>query len=218
MSNTLKKILFCLLLALIITVSAFSHPHLFLDCEIFLNFKDKELQGFWLEWSFDKVFTAMIINDYDINSDGTFSEAEIHDVHDNAFINLENYHYFTFVTMKEKRWSPKSVSNFTCYLKDTILVYRFFVSYSLEIKDKIENFRLTIFDETYFTAVAYGEKPLHTIHADRIKVSYTISENKDNPYYYDPYGGVNDVVDSSKPGPGLLAAYPEELIITLTPD
>jgi ABC-type uncharacterized transport system substrate-binding protein len=203
-------------LLLLATAEGYSHPHLFMDCTIILKCENNGVQGFYLEWSFDKVFTAMVVQAYDANSDGTFDARETREVYENAFINLENYHYFTYVTQNGRRWSPQSVTEFTCRLSEEALVYRFFVPRIISVDEYPFTFKITVFDDTYFTAVTYTDDPVKRIGGSSFNLSYRIAENRDNPYYYDPYGGVNDNVDNTKPGPGLLAAFPEEVVIQLS--
>jgi ABC-type uncharacterized transport system substrate-binding protein len=73
------------------------HPHLFMEARYELDMGSSGMRGFWVEWTFDQYFTGSIMMDYDLDRNRRFDEAETLDVEANAFSNLENFNYFTFV-------------------------------------------------------------------------------------------------------------------------
>ena len=160
MNNRSLLIIGCLFVLPFGLQKVHSHPHLFLECTIILECENDTIRGFWLDWSFDKMFSAMILQDYDENGDGEFSTREIRTVYENAFINLEQHHFFTYVTKNGKRWSPETVENFTCFIRDEALVYRFFIPCSVKPGKDSSTFKITIFDETNFTSIEYSATPV----------------------------------------------------------
>ena len=127
-----KKVLYvvsALLIALFaIPMQAPAHPHLFISTQTEFILNNGKVQGAYETWTFDRFFSADIIQGYDLNGDGLFSKAETQDVYDNAFINTKNYAYFTFIRQGDKRQSPARVSDFSVWQKNGIATYRFYVS------------------------------------------------------------------------------------------
>ena len=74
-----------------------AHPHLFISAQTEFVLNEGKVLGAYETWTFDRFFSADIIQGYDLNRDGLFDKAETKDVYDNAFINTKNYSYFTFI-------------------------------------------------------------------------------------------------------------------------
>lgn len=170
--------------------SLFSHPHMFIDSEVTFVFEEEEMQGFWIKWAFDEMFTASIRLDYDFNRDGSFSAEEVEAIRNNAFQNLANYNYFTTVYRGEDRYKVEDVSNFSAHLENDRLIYRFFVPYQVEVGSQRRDLRLVIFDDTFFCDIAYFEDdPVRVEGGDQIDFSSELHINRDQGISYDPTGG-----------------------------
>ena len=56
---------------------AFTHPHVFMDTRIEVTYDNHGVEGFWITWKFDKVFTAGILMDFDSDKNERFSPREV---------------------------------------------------------------------------------------------------------------------------------------------
>ncbi|MFC2477086.1 MAG: DUF1007 family protein, partial [Catonella sp.] len=72
-----------------------AHPHMFISAQTEFVWEGQKLQGAYETWTFDRFFSADIIQGYDSDKNGVFNTAEIQDIYDNAFINTQHYYYFT---------------------------------------------------------------------------------------------------------------------------
>lgn len=216
MQHTLDKT-FCIFLFLVIMLFAVpvhivAHPHLFISTQIEFVLKDGKVQGAYETWTFDRFFSADIIQGYDINHDGVFSRSETADVYDNAFINTQHYSYFTFIRQGEKRTSPKEVSAFSVWQKDGLVSYRFYV----DLTAYRGNFSFAVYDYTFFCDFRYTETvPIRfTDTSGKAAPAYTIAENKKYPVYYDPFDTAEATATYNTWKPGLQTYYPREINIT----
>jgi ABC-type uncharacterized transport system substrate-binding protein len=172
------------------------------------------MQGFWIEWGFDEVFSGTIGLDYDRNRDGQLSPQEQELIRRNAFANLSNYHYFTTVHRGGSQWKADRVESFSARLEDDRLYYRFFVPYSIDLSDGSAKASVVIFDHTFYSDIAYvEEQPIEIAGAEELKVDATIRQNRDNPVTYDPVGGRRRGSASNRAAPG--KAYPYEIAISM---
>ena len=83
-----------LLLALVPALDLHAHPHVFISSLVAVDFEGPSLSRISVEWTFDELFSQMIVADYDRGKKGSFTEAEAAALKKGAFDNLRNYHYF----------------------------------------------------------------------------------------------------------------------------
>lgn len=191
--------------------SVFSHPHMFIDTEITFLFDPGELKGFWVEWYFDEMFTASIRLDYDFNRNGRFEAGEVREIRDNAFVNLQNYHYFITIFHNKGSHEVTEVEDFSAWLEDDRLVYRFFVPYEAEVSAVRQDLKLVVFDDSFFCDIVYlPEDPVHVEGAGGIAVDTEILINRDSGVVYNPVGGFGY---TNKAGSNVVdgEAFPYEL-------
>ena len=109
----------------------FAHPHMFIDTEMEVRLCNNTLEGIEITWHFDPMFTAAICADFDCNGNGLFNQDETSVVFSNAFSNLESSEYFTFVNIDGRVYSPEQIDEFSVFIQDGALVYRFFCPFNL---------------------------------------------------------------------------------------
>ena len=211
MAKIISAFLFAVLAAAFLT----AHPHVSLDARLEFEFDGTECRGFWVEWNFDPFFSATVIGDFDANRNGRFEDSEIRRVHDGAFINLRKYGFFTLIRRGSRRISPESVESFKAEIRDSRLVYRFFVS--LAGKGFGQDFAVAVFDTTYYCAVRYAPDAVSFVQRSpgAAVPSYAREVNRSFPVYYNPAGGAADGTTYSEWKPGLQTAYPEEIHVRL---
>lgn len=199
-------------LLFIASLQLIAHPHLFISAQTEFVMNNGKIQGAYETWTFDRFFSADIIQGYDLNRDGLFNKAETQDVYDNAFINTKNYSYFTFIRQGDKRQSPALVSDFSVRQKDGIASYRFYIDLSKYNGD----FYFAVYDYSFFCDFRYDEKMpvLFTGDSGKTVPTYTIAENKKYPVYYDPFDTADMTETYTAWKPGLQTYYPREIHIT----
>lgn len=189
-----------------------AHPHMFFSASAEFVWEKADLSGCWLEWEFDQFFSADIIRGYDVDGNGSFDAQEIKAVYKNAFINLKNYYYFTFIREKNQRSNPGSVTRFSVSQKKGKVIYRFF----LDLSDfQSGNLALAIYDYTFFCDVSYPVKNAVTCTYDKdfVKPTFNIVENKNFPVYYNPSGSIDDTTIYYEWKKGLQTYYPKEIVV-----
>lgn len=178
-----KATVLCLLL-LIIPSFLQGHPHIFIDNKVTIVFDGKGLAGFSLDWVFDKVFSASIIHDFDLNGDGVFSKNEIGAIKESAFSNLSNFNYFCAITINGSVFRVQYVTEFFAAMSENRVIYRFFVPCHVQGIAEFKMVTAAVYDETYFTDIIFDpEEAVCIENGDFFENSYTLAENKKRAYW-----------------------------------
>ncbi|MFO7731375.1 MAG: DUF1007 family protein [Spirochaetia bacterium] len=208
----MKRYILISLLWMILGIPLWAHPHMFIDSQVTAVFNQDELQGFWVEWRFDQMFTASIRMDYDRNRDGDFNDREVQMIEENAFRNLENYNYFTSIYRDGQEYQVDRVEQFDAWMEDERLFYRFFIPHTLSLSEQEQRVKVVIFDETFFSDIAYKEQdPVSIEGREFVSAKARIQKNRDAAISYDPTGGMSRDDDD---GTAAGRAFPYELYLT----
>jgi len=181
------KLYFVLILLFVFKASAGleAHPHVFIDTTVTIMFDDEGITGFQIQWLFDEMFSSMIINDFDEDYNLQFNSTEIVNIEKNAFSNLKNFHYFSYISLNEKDFPFKKVTNFSASIIGERLIYKFFIPYKIKAKEAEQIVTVAVYDDSYYCDVAFAEKsPLILKNAATYTVRYEIVQNKKNPIYF----------------------------------
>lgn len=176
---------FILLFVFRSVTSLHAHPHVFIDTTVTAVFDDAGITGFQIQWLFDEMFSSMIMNDFDENNDVRFSSHEIENIEENAFSNLKNFHYFSYIKADGKEYPIDKVVDFSASLINERLIYSFFIPCRIGAQNSETVVTLSVYDETYYCDVAFDkETPILFKNADSFVYHYEIVEDSKNPYYY----------------------------------
>jgi ABC-type uncharacterized transport system substrate-binding protein len=180
------RILRCLLFLFFLGFSSllYAHPHVFIDTMITVRFDESGIVGFQVSWIFDEMFSSMIIGDFDEDWDGSFSKKEIENILEGAFSNLQNFHYFTYISVNGKECSFSSVTEFTAAIQGEKIIYQFFIPCRIFLEGGEKTVKLAAYDETFYCDIAFSkEDPISLQNSDGYTVRYEIVQNKKNPIY-----------------------------------
>lgn len=162
----------------------FAHPHVYIDNTVTIVFDRDGLSGIRAEWVFDEMFSSMIIHDYDKNKDGTFSTVEIEKIRNEAFSNLQKFHYFTSIKIEGKDFRVKYVKDFSVSLDGESVIYTFFIPCHVAAS-LYKEIKIFMYDPTYYVDIALAEgNPVRFENASSVDYDYRIIDDTENPYYY----------------------------------
>ena len=123
---------------------------MFITSETTFVFNSEKLQGIFVQWTFDDMFSATIIDEYDKDKSGSFDTKETAVVKKNAFDYVAESKYFIDMKINGKAQVIKKVSRFTAKIKNNRLIYRFFVPLDLKVQKKETILNFSVFDETFY--------------------------------------------------------------------
>jgi ABC-type uncharacterized transport system substrate-binding protein len=73
---------------------ALAHPHVWIDYTVTVRFTPDGPDGVRVDWAFDEMISALIIQKYDTDRDGRFSAREIRAIETEHFVHLKEFSYF----------------------------------------------------------------------------------------------------------------------------
>jgi ABC-type uncharacterized transport system substrate-binding protein len=177
-------------------LSAFAHPHVFINNTMTVVFGGRMLKGMTFRWVFDDMFSEMILTDFKPDGEGRFSAKKTAGIKAGAFDNLENYHYFLVFSINGKRLRKLRIEQFTPSVIDGgKLVYSFFVPLEVPVSAEEQNVRVTVYDDTYFVAFDLMHADDVTVKGDdAVSVRLSIEKSKVKPVWPGQYMPDNLVI------------------------
>ena len=184
--KTAVRLILLIVLSLYAVLPAYTHPHTFIDAGVECEFDSEGLKGFWLNWTFDPMFTSQLLMDYDLDRNSLFSKEEILDIEENAFSNLINYYYFSYITENKKTYRPEEVSDFTAEIIGKDILYRFFIPYSSKAGEKTSRIIFAVYDDTFFCDIALiSVKKTENSFSEAYDIKLTKRKNREKTITYD---------------------------------
>ena len=172
----------CLILCFL-PFAAKAHPHVFVDARFELVFVDNKLHSINQEWHFDELFSMSIIDDFDANQDGVFSEEEIANVQENAFENLKNYNFFNNIFYGENKIENLEYTSFKAAIDDKKMIYDFTVALKEPLDVLTSLTSIGLYDPEYFIDIVYIKDNPVSFKDNSIKCDYVIKEDIRNPIF-----------------------------------
>ena len=163
-----------------------AHPHVFIISQISISYNDNGIAGFQINWTFDSMFTEIMLDEYDENSDGEFDKKEIDRLYKNAFVNLKKSGYFTQIYIENQLVKIKKITTFKASINEGKLIYSFFIPINITLHKSATNINVYCYDESYYMDIMMDEDiPLISSHSDNYLMEYTIDEDENKAFYFD---------------------------------
>lgn len=177
------EIAFCMatttLLAHAAVLFLLGHPHVFVDYRLDFVFNQDGLAGMRVEWVFDDMYSAVLLEDNDVDHNGIIDKSESEGMEQNAFSNLKNYNYFTYVTAQGKCHKVKEVRDFSAAVKDGRVVYGFFMPFEVAAGSTYQDVDVCMYDVTYYVDLyPAGESPVSYTNADAFEHKHRMFEDE----------------------------------------
>ena len=164
----------------------YAHPHVFIVQRVNIEFDDQGLAGFKMRWSFDAMFSSMIIGDYDRNKNGQLESEEVQTIKEKAFNYISNFNYFTFIKIDGKSFEVKYVKGFEAILENNKLIYEFFVPCHVAAIGPFKEIIVAIYDPSYYTAIFFAKnRPASMSFSESYDVKTAIRKDETTLIYYD---------------------------------
>jgi ABC-type uncharacterized transport system substrate-binding protein len=159
--------LLCLVAGLSLpAAAAWAHPHVFITAKVAVDLGADSVARISIEWTFDELFSQMIIEDYDRAGKGSFTDAEAAALRKGAFDNLRNYHYFLAAGIDRKPIPLPPIRDFRPSIRDGRLVYSFSIAVPIRLPPEGATLSLIVYDDTYYVAFDKMEAAGITVRTD----------------------------------------------------
>jgi len=151
-----RIVLLFLFIATTVVLSA--HPHVFMDMNSDIIFNKKGLEGFYVHWRFDEMFSSGVRLSYDSNGNGSFENSEIELLKSEYFNNLANFNYFISYELNGKSRKVTKVSDFTAILEDNVVSYKFFVPLRADFSSRKQTLQIFPMDYSFYCSLVFNKK------------------------------------------------------------
>lgn len=174
------------LLATVPAATVRAHPHVFINNVTSVVFEGGKVVALRMEWSFDEVFSMLILEDFDKDRDKRFSKAELTTLEEGAFSNLRFLSYFTHLRLGAAEPKPvEHVRGFDATVKAGIVHYSFTVPLETPVDPRQTPFAFSVYDDSFYVAVELDKHdPVRIAGTGSEGCHYAIREDKENPIYF----------------------------------
>jgi len=148
-----KKKIILFFILLFIGCCLFAHPHLFIKPSVKVIADSGNIKGLQISWEWDKWWSQDVLDSCDKNKNGKIDSKEEQDlVYKDFFIGIKDFNYFTMIYADNKKIDIKNILDFKAEVKDSIVIYIFFIPFDINFITKRVNFKIIFNDETIYTA------------------------------------------------------------------
>ena len=147
-----RRALAVLTLATVLTTAApaGAHPHVFVDHTVVVRFGASGPEAVDFSWTFDDMFSTLIIQSFDADKDRTFSAKEVQAIEQKHFGNLKEYQYFVTIRHEGKSL-PIAVRQFRVTTNRGLVTYAFTVPVGAA-GGREGTLQIVVDDPTFYTA------------------------------------------------------------------
>jgi len=165
-------------------VPAAAHPHVWIDVKAEITISNGILEGVWATWTFDDMFSSLIMQDNDPSGAGKITASINASIQRSYFDYLRNYDYFSHFQVNSKTIPTPAPKKFRATISSGGRVtYHFFLPVKVRLDAKTI-FHVSFYDDTFFTAMSFIKKqPIVITVTDGGSASYTFAPDKSKTYY-----------------------------------
>ena len=128
-----------------------AHPHMFIDWTVEPSIEDSMMAGVRVVWTFDEMNSSAILQQYDLNKNGTLDDNEVDSIRINSLPGLAQYNYFMIVSWGKKALKIRKVDQFRATLTDSRLKYSFLAPCLISLSEfAYDNLTIAFSDPSMF--------------------------------------------------------------------
>lgn len=186
----MRRSSFLFLIALIIGFSsvhcgtASAHPHVFVDCRLSLLVEGDTLKEISMEWEFDSIFSSFILEDYDLDHDGTLSSEELKAYEKILLEELPVVDFFSYCRTDGKIWPVQKVKALKVTYEDPSVFMKIDIPLGVTIGKKETIVGITVYDIEYYLSFRYGpDNEVSLRGGENLDIQYDIVDDPARAYY-----------------------------------
>jgi ABC-type uncharacterized transport system substrate-binding protein len=162
-----------------------AHPHIWIDAVATFVFDRGKVAALMFEWTFDEFYSDVLLDKFDANKDRKFDEKEIREIQAQAFANLKDSNYFTYVRIGGRSVPTREISGFSAASVKGRVVFRFTLGLPSPVDPVATPILLSVYDETFFVEIKFDDLiPVRFDGKRDSKCDFDIREDKNTPLYF----------------------------------
>ncbi len=182
----LRMIAALLALAVLLTGrAAWAHPHVWILADVNLRGSGGVVEALEVVWAFDEMYSALVIQDFDINGNGALDPEELQTIARMSTEALKEVNYFTVLALDERRLPVAEVEELVVRVEDGVLIYSFRVPLPKTVDPRQVAFGFALYDQTYYVDVQLnGRGAVKVSDQDFAGCRPIPTEDEANPIYF----------------------------------
>ncbi len=167
-----------------VSVSGWAHPHVWVTVRAQAVISSGYLEKVLVYWTFDELFSSLVMLDNDANLDGKLDANESLLVRKTYFDNLKGYGYFTHMSLGKRDLAVKAVNEFLAGVSDAgRVMYQFSIPVGQRL-DATTAFSFAFYDETFYTDMAFEKsEPVKLLVTEGGKAWVVIQPDSSKAFY-----------------------------------
>jgi len=159
-----------------------AHPHVWVDVKAEVILAQGVVDGVWTEWTFDDMFSQLILTDNDPNGTGKVDAKMNASIKKGYFDNLRNYDYFSHFFVGAKELKVPVPQKFQATITpDGRVKYRFYLPLAAPLGPS--TFSVSFYDDSYFTDMMFQKSNPVVLTATGGTATVTLKPDKSKTYY-----------------------------------
>jgi ABC-type uncharacterized transport system substrate-binding protein len=107
---------------------AAAHPHVFVDYGVTVVLAGETVEGIRLTWTFDDLFSGLILQEFDTDRNQVLSPAEIRRIEEKHLTEFQRATYYTTISINGKPAAAPPARDFRASVTKGIVTYEFVLS------------------------------------------------------------------------------------------
>lgn len=165
-----------------------AHPHVWLDTTFELLVESERVHAARVYWTFDEFFSALMLEDFDKDGDGTLDDGAAALLFEQVLEPLREYSYFTHLHVDGAKVVVEGVEDFDATAEDQRVTFGFTVPLPRAIDPRETLFSIALYDESYYVELYIDEQTPGRVDAAWMQsCAFEAALDKDNPIYFDSF-------------------------------
>jgi len=175
-------------LCLFLPAALEAHPHIWVEVKAEVVVTGGVVDGVWTEWTFDDMFSQLILTDNDPKGTGKVDAKMNASIKKGYFDNLKNFSYFSHFAVGGKDLKVPEPQKFQATIAaDGRVAYRFYLPLGAKLGS---SFSVSFYDNSYFTDMKFTKTDPVKLTVSGGEASVTLKPDKSKTYYG---GGITPV-------------------------
>lgn len=162
------------------------HPHVWIDTVVKPQFVDGKLAAFKIDWTFDELYSFLVIDDFDSNKNGTLDLEELEALAKASEETLGATNFFTRVTLDNEPLRSIEFESLTASSHLERISYHFTAKLEKPVDIRTRNVSFATYDENYYIEILLNEDDPVRFEGDWPKACrFEIGQDHINKIYFD---------------------------------
>lgn len=161
----------------------FSHPHVFIQAEVQLEFDAEGLNGVRINWAMDDMISTGLIFDYDRNFNSQFEPEEMAVLREEMFGSLKEMNYFTFINVGEQVCKIDNLDAFMASIQDFKVQYSYFVPCRVKAEGVKKHAQISMYDPSFYNYIELQPENVKVVAEGTIKYKIESFQNPNVDFY-----------------------------------